>query len=136
MRLFYWLSIEPEDIEVWWAVAAVANSVFSFMWDLVMDWGLLHPGPLRSGHFGLRPVLLFHGFWGLYYLVIVCNLVGRMLWTLRWSPDATFLLGGSFFLGSFQQSAEVIRRCVWNVLRVEWECIRKNVHRSDKHFPV
>lgn len=124
-----------EDFEVMWALAAVVNSVFSFVWDLVMDWGLLHPAPLRNVHFGLRPILLFRGVWGFYHIAIVCNLLGRTLWSLRWSPQAKLFLG-SFFLTSLQQAAEVARRCLWSVLRVEWECIRRNVHRSDKHFPV
>merc|ERR1712032_1539160 len=80
---------------------------------------------------GLRPVLLFRGIWGFYHIAIVCNLLGRTLWSLRWSPYATELLG-SYFLTSFQQSAEVIRRCLWNLLRVEWEVIRRGVHRNDR----
>lgn len=125
-----WLLLRAEDYEALWAMAAVVNSVFSFVWDLVMDWGLLQPAP-----FGLRPVLLFRGVWGFYHLAITCNLLGRTLWSLRWSPQATLFLGG-FFLTSLQQAAEVLRRCLWNVIRVEWECIRRNIHRSDRHFRV
>mmetsp|Transcript_24359 Transcript_24359/g.61811 ORF Transcript_24359/g.61811 Transcript_24359/m.61811 type:complete len:440 (-) Transcript_24359:111-1430(-) len=129
-----WLVFDQEDFEALWAMAAVVNSVFSFFWDLTMDWGLLQPGT-SGAHFGLRPVLLFRGMWGFYHLAIVLNLLGRTLWSLRWSTEATVFLG-SFFLSTFQQAAEVLRRCSWNVLRVEWECIKKNLHRSDKHFPV
>lgn len=121
-----------EDFEFMWALAAVVNSLFSFLWDLVMDWGLLQAGAER---FGLRSVLLFHGAWGVYYVLIVINLVGRTLWSLRWSTEATVLLG-TFVLGTLQQAAEVVRRCLWNILRVEWECIKKGAHRMDKQFPV
>lgn len=130
-----WLIFNSEDFEAMWAMAAVINSIFSFLWDMVMDWGLLQPAPWHTIHFGLRPVLLFRGIWGFYHIAIILNLSGRTLWSLRWSPQATAFLG-SFFLGSFQQIAEILRRCLWNVLRVEWECIKKNVHRADKHFPV
>mmetsp|Transcript_2632 Transcript_2632/g.7583 ORF Transcript_2632/g.7583 Transcript_2632/m.7583 type:complete len:406 (+) Transcript_2632:84-1301(+) len=130
-----WLVFIPEDFEAMWAMSAVINSIFSFMWDLVMDWGLLQPSDKQSNNFGLRPVLLFRGIWGFYHMAITFNLMGRTLWSLRWSPQATAFLG-TFFLGTFQQFAEVIRRCLWNVIRVEWECIKKNVHRVDKHFPV
>jgi len=126
-----------EDFEAMWAIAAIINAVFSFIWDMVMDWGLMQPAPCEGMRwsFGLRPVLLFRGVCGFYHISIVLNLLGRTLWSLRWSPQATELLG-SFFLGSLQQSAEVLRRCLWNALRVEWEVIRKGIHRSDKHFPV
>jgi len=127
--------LETEDFEAMWAVASMLNAVFSFVWDLVMDWGLMQPGPCLNGSFGLRPMLLFRGIWGFYYLSIAFNLMGRTLWSLRWSPQATELLGIQF-LTTLQQGAEVLRRCLWNVLRIEWECIRRGVHRSDKHFTV
>lgn len=128
--------ISPEDFEVLWALAAVVNSVFSFLWDLVMDWGLLHLTPGKPAHFGLRPVLLFPGPAIVYYFAVFLNFVGRTLWSLRWSEQATVFLG-AFFLSSVQQSAEVIRRCLWNVFRVEWQCICKGkCPRSDKSFPV
>jgi len=130
-----WLVFRPEDFEAMWAMSAVINSIFSFMWDMVMDWGLLQPGDKQQASWGLRPVLLFRGVWGFYHIAILCNLCGRTLWSLRWSPQATMFLG-TFFLGSFQQVAEVLRRLLWNVLRVEWECIKKGVHRTDQHFPV
>merc|ERR1740138_119940 len=109
--------MEPEDFEVLWALAALINSVFSFMWDMAMDWGILQATgpPCRSTYFGLRPNLLFRGMWGFYHLAIILNLGGRPLWSLRWSTNATMFLG-SFFLATFQQVAEVSRRCLWNLL--------------------
>lgn len=53
--------LTSEDFEVLWALAAIVNSAFSFLWDLVMDWGLLHWVPLKLGNFGLRPTLLCLG---------------------------------------------------------------------------
>ncbi|CAE7736032.1 Comt, partial [Symbiodinium sp. CCMP2592] len=52
----------------------------------------------------------------LYYFAVFLNFIGRTLWSLRWSEQATVFLG-AFFLSSVQQSAEVIRRCLWNVFR-------------------
>lgn len=128
--------LSPDDFEAMWAMAGVVNAVFSFFWDLNMDWGLLQPGtvPFRSSHFGLRPVLLYKGLPGFYHSLIVLNLLGRMLWSLRWSEQATVFMG-AFFLSSFQQAAEVVRRCLWIMLRVEWECIKKGV-KVEKNFPV
>ncbi|CAE8618185.1 unnamed protein product, partial [Polarella glacialis] len=126
----------PDDFEAMWAISAVVNSFFSFSWDLVMDWGLLNPStPLRSHQFGLRPVLLYGGLTGFYHFAILFNFIGRTLWTLRWSPQATVFLG-TFFLASLQQAAEVARRCLWSVIRVEWECVKKGVRCDDKKiFP-
>lgn len=128
-----WTGADPgtarEDFEALWALAAVVNSVFSFFWDLTMDWGLLQAG-------GLRPVLLFKQLPCFYQVAIVLNLLGRTLWSLRWSPQATAMMG-SFFLPTLQQAAEVLRRCFWNLLRVEWECIKRNLHRvNEKQFAV
>eukprot|EP00435_Cladocopium_sp_Y103_P000192 s3138_g1.t1 len=122
-----------EDFEVLWALAAIVNSAFSFIWDLVMDWGLLHLMPHKPGNFGLRPVLLYPQPPIVYYLAIVLNFIGRTLWSLRWSEQATIFLG-AFFLSSVQQAAEVLRRCLWNVLRVEWQCICKG-KCSDRYRP-
>lgn len=128
--------LTSEDFEVLWALAAIVNSAFSFLWDLVMDWGLLHWVPLKLGNFGLRPTLLYPQPPVVYYFAIVLNFIGRTLWSLRWSEQATIFLG-AFFLSSVQQAAEVVRRCLWNVLRVEWQCICKGKWaRNDKSFPV
>eukprot|EP00434_Breviolum_minutum_P043857 symbB.v1.2.039114.t1/scaffold6356.1/size18794/2 len=129
--------LTSEDFEVLWALAAIVNSAFSFLWDLVMDWGLLHLMSHKCGNFGLRPVLLYPQPAIFYYLAIVLNLIGRTLWSLRWSEQATIFLG-AFFLSSVQQAAEVLRRCLWNVLRVEWQCICKGKcsQRNEKTFPV
>mmetsp|Transcript_24499 Transcript_24499/g.37219 ORF Transcript_24499/g.37219 Transcript_24499/m.37219 type:complete len:222 (+) Transcript_24499:2-667(+) len=126
------LGYSSQDFEFMFAIAAVVNSMFSYLWDLVMDWGLLQAG---AEPFGLRSVLLFRGIWGCYYLVIVTNLVGRGLWSLRWVPQVVVFFG-PFTLVTLQQAAEVSRRCMWNIIRVEWECIKKNVHRADKQFQV
>merc|ERR1712226_1230744 len=124
------LIVGSEDFEALWAAAAVVNSVFAYCWDIIMDWGFFPDLKCQTLRFGLRPILLYRKAWALYYIVIICNLLGRMCWSLRWSKEAHFLLGG-FFLTSTQQAAEVCRRCLWNILRVEWECINTGVGLSD-----
>ncbi|CAK9093624.1 Polycystin-2 (Polycystic kidney disease 2 protein homolog) [Durusdinium trenchii] len=79
--------LTSEDFEVLWALAAIVNSAFSFLWDLVMDWGLLHWVPLKLGNFGLRPTLLYPQPPVVYYFAIVLNFIGRTLWSLRWSEQ-------------------------------------------------
>merc|ERR1711933_341571 len=123
--------LQAEDFEVCWALAAIVNSGFSFMWDLTMDWGLLQPSSFKDKSLCLRPVLVLRGVFGFYYAAILWNGVGRSLWTLRWSPEAKLLLG-ALCLTNLQQAAEVVRRCLWSILRVEWECIRRGIHGSDR----
>lgn len=132
-----WLVLSAQDFEVMWALAAIVNAVFSFMWDLVMDWGLLQPGPGRKLQLstGLRPVLLFRSDWGFYHFAIVCNLLGRALWSLRWSISANDLLG-NFLLGTLQQTLEVLRRILWNTIRVEWEIVKRGIHRDESSLQV
>eukprot|EP00927_Polykrikos_kofoidii_P074528 TRINITY_DN70526_c0_g1_i1.p1 TRINITY_DN70526_c0_g1~~TRINITY_DN70526_c0_g1_i1.p1 ORF type:complete len:517 (-),score=70.13 TRINITY_DN70526_c0_g1_i1:23-1360(-) len=115
-----------DSVEALWALAAIVNAVFSFLWDMTMDWGLMNPAPYRTKLFGLRPTLLLRDIWAFYYFAILCNSLGRTAWTLRWSSSVVVFMG-SFALSSVLQVAEVSRRCLWNILRVEWECIRKSV---------
>lgn len=114
------------DFEVFWGLAAVFNTAFAAMWDIVFDWGLLQPGDSKASGVVLRPTLLLRPFVCVYYVAIVLNLGGRTLWTLRWSPSCAQL--GSFWCSSVGQSCEVLRRCAWNVLRVEWEVIKNGLH--------
>lgn len=124
--------IESEAFEALWAWAALINAVFSCMWDLVMDWGLLQPPAWGSrgtkvscSAMVLRPTLLLHSSPVMYHTVIATNMVGRTLWSLRWSTSCRAL--GAFTCPSVQQACEVVRRCIWNVLRIEWECIKKGI---------
>mmetsp|Transcript_50431 Transcript_50431/g.156341 ORF Transcript_50431/g.156341 Transcript_50431/m.156341 type:complete len:408 (+) Transcript_50431:61-1284(+) len=111
-----------EDLEIFGAFAGIVNTVFSLLWDLAMDWGLLHPAHPLSGRFGLRPVLLLCEGGCFYYLCVTSDALARANWTLRWSPEAVRL--GGFWLSSAQQAIEVSRRCLWSLLRVEWQCVR------------
>eukprot|EP00929_Paragymnodinium_shiwhaense_P081406 TRINITY_DN42583_c0_g1_i1.p1 TRINITY_DN42583_c0_g1~~TRINITY_DN42583_c0_g1_i1.p1 ORF type:complete len:424 (+),score=25.08 TRINITY_DN42583_c0_g1_i1:93-1364(+) len=123
-------AVGTAGFEVLWALAAILNSVCSFMWDLTMDWGFLNPAS-GKGSMGLRPTLLFRDVSTVYYVVVVCNVFGRTMWSLRWSSAASSMLG-SLTVATTQQVIEVTRRCLWNIIRVEWECVKKGVFRSDK----
>jgi len=109
-------------IEELWMFAALVNAVFSAMWDLVFDWGLLQPTKM-----GLRPVLLLRPAVPTYHCVVAMNLLGRTLWSLQWSNECKAL--GTAVCGTMQQCLEVFRRCMWNVLRVEWECIKNGINK-------
>lgn len=104
-----------------WIAVAVVSTVYSYVWDLKMDWGLLQPSK-KSKY--LREKLIYPRVW-VYYFAIIVNLFLRFAWILTISPALvahimkmrkelmTFIVG----------SLEMFRRSMWNFLRVEKEFI-------------
>lgn len=107
-------------------LCAVFNSMYSFLWDVIMDWGLGQPNLPKRVKF-LRHQLLYRPR-KLYYVVIVWDFGLRILWVTKWWGWTHY--GVDFKLIS--QVAEVLRRVVWNCLRVEWQCIKLEILGSKK----
>ncbi|OWA51829.1 putative Xenotropic and polytropic retrovirus receptor 1-like protein [Hypsibius exemplaris] len=94
-----------------WILCAVINSCYTFYWDVYMDWGLeLHKKTRPKG-------LKFHHI-TIYYLAIVEDLLLRFAWSITIAVDG--LLEKEITL-SILAAAEIFRRFVWNVFRVEDE---------------
>lgn len=128
--------LDADNLETLWAFSSLCNAVFSVMWDLVFDWGLLQPSPCVSKitlHTGLRPLLLLRPAIPVYHCAISLNLVGRTLWSLRWSQQCAAV--GGLFCSNVQQISEVLRRCLWNVFRVEWQVIKCELHSIKHELP-
>lgn len=107
-------------------LCAVFNSMYSFLWDVIMDWGLGQPNlPKRVTL--LRHQLHFKPH-KLYYGVIVVDFGLRILWVTKWWGWTHY--GVDFKLIS--QVAEVLRRVIWNCLRVEWQCIKLDILGTKK----
>lgn len=106
----------------------ILSSVGSFSWDIMMDWGLARSSSRRNC--GLRELLLFRGP-GVYYMAVFLNLVLR-LWSpvmnLTSLPKLAHQSGIDFMF--LVEVMEVVRRSVWSVFRIEWECIQSLVSRS------
>ncbi len=67
---------------------------------------------------------------GISVLIIVTDTILRFSWTLRFYVK----LSDAFIL--FQQFLEVIRRALWNLLRVEWENLKQSgQHHHQHHLP-
>jgi hypothetical protein len=123
------------------------NAFYALYWDIVMDWGMMQNPTVvvanaagcatvptgRSSnnhttttnefscrHGLLRPRLRF-GF-TMSLLILLADSVLRFSWLLRFvpaffpSPDALILC---------TQFLEVVRRAIWNLLRIEWENIKQ-----------
>ncbi|KAF1336364.1 Inositol monophosphatase, partial [Globisporangium splendens] len=114
------------DKSSFFLLCAVFNSMYSFLWDVIMDWGLGQPNLPRRVRF-LRHQLLFKPK-KLYYVVIVVDFLLRILWVTKWWDWEHY--GVDFKLVS--QVAEVVRRVVWNNVRVEWQCIKLEILGTKK----
>lgn len=98
-----------------WIVSAIISSMYTFTWDIKMDWGLF------EGKYKLRSELIYSKKF-YYVLAIIEDLIFRSLWTLNISvgeAGASFLEGN--ILGSVLAIMEVFRRFVWNFFRLENE---------------
>ncbi|ERS99824.1 hypothetical protein HMPREF1624_03189 [Sporothrix schenckii ATCC 58251] len=112
-----------------WLAAVLANSLYSFYWDVAKDWDLTlfdgararnapdHPWALRRRRLvgGGQPIV--------YYGAMALDLLLRCTWSLKLSPhlDHVADFESSLFL---MQLLEVLRRWVWIFFRVETEWIR------------
>lgn len=110
-----------------WLLFVTINTIFSTMWDLLVDWDLLMWPRLGQKGLLLRPQLVvFPHRPSVYYGAIAFDIVGRASWMLRLMALSYYrswpgLLGlldsdlGVFLL----QLVEVLRRFVWLIFRLE-----------------
>jgi hypothetical protein len=115
----------PIVVPIIWFGILIINTLYKYIWDIVKDWGLLRVFTWK--HFLLRNTLMQRALW--YYLALVLNLLVRMLWFIvfllrynipsRWW-DTEFMLFGLLV-------AEVLRRFIWNIFRLENE----HLHNAD-----
>ncbi|KAL1887787.1 protein-ER retention protein [Ceratocystis pirilliformis] len=128
--VIFFSSLQKAEPSYWhyklWAMAALLNSLYSFWWDVTKDWDLTlldddrrvskeYPWGLRSRRF-FQPV-------GVYYVVIVLDLVLRLTWSVKLSPHLSHVSDYEVTIYALQL-AEVLRRFAWIFVRVETEWIR------------
>jgi EXS family len=106
-----------------------------------MDWGLLVPGVHRFTY-RLRNQRLYP-YKRFYWALVIINTLLRFCWTLSFVPfhylSATGVLTSNFSSEAWSNilvptiaSAEIIRRTLWGLLRVEWEAIKIGNDMSGK----
>jgi hypothetical protein len=102
--------------QFFWILLFVGSSLYSFFWDVYMDWGLGRPD-----HAFLGPRLMYpNRFY--YYGVICADFFLRFMWVLTLVPPqsgATFELPN--YLTFMTMSVELLRRMLWGSLRLEQE---------------
>ena len=118
-----------------WLSCFVLATLYQVWWDVFMDWELL---VVDSSGVRLRRTRVYPYAW-IYWTIFAINFVLRFCWTLSFLPphylnqagvlSATFEGDLSHILEPTIASAEIIRRTLWGLLRVEMEAIK--VGRKD-----
>lgn len=102
--------------DVFWMLIFVSSSLYSYFWDVRMDWGL---GRLKNGMLGTR--LMFPKKY-VYYLVMVVDLFLRFMWVTTLIPPQS---GAQFeipqYLSMVTMAVELARRTIWGFFRLEHE---------------
>merc|ERR1712228_7952 len=98
-----------------WFVCTLLSSMYSFYWDLQMDWNLF---PWKDR------IKSYPKWW--YGIAVIIDCVLRFFWTFTLFPDENPFFDGSkwslvviIMFRTFVATAEVFRRCVWALFRVE-----------------
>jgi hypothetical protein len=102
---------------IWWLIALL-STIYSYTWDIKKDFGFLQPGE----NYPLREKLSYKNKY-FYYFCLVTNLFLRFMWVLTVSPDIVYRFIRPEFFMLFIYSAEVLRRGMWNFIRVEYQHI-------------
>ncbi|KAI8072627.1 EXS family-domain-containing protein [Gongronella butleri] len=122
-----------------WMVAVFFNSMFSFWWDIAMDWSLIqvtyehltakHASiGLHQHHQSATPMIRFRRHMhfsstSVYFFAMMLDFVLRITWSLKLSSNMYFQqVAGSIFL---LELLEVARRWLWIIFRLESEWVKR-----------
>ena len=128
---------EPDAKQnVLWIGCFVLATLYQVWWDVFMDWELLE---YRDGAYRLRSKRLYSRR-SMYFGIFTVNFVLRFCWTMTLIPRRYLSESGMLkdayssdfqtFIGPALASAEIIRRSLWGLLRVEWEAIKTSSERE------
>ena len=145
-----------------WMTCFFVATMYQVWWDVFMDWGLLERDPsfgynyfhatnsngdgrswLWWWPYSLRSQRLYRRKW-VYHVIFGINLCLRFVGMITLIPPvylsrSTGLIVNTFndtdfqlFVGSLVASAEIFRRTIWALLRLEWEVIRTSRSESSR----
>ena len=100
-----------------WLANAFISGCYSSFWDLKMDWGYFES---NSYNWPLRNKTKFKKKF-LCILSIPVDIILRFLWMLSISPEIMSQYIKPEFLALVLYTLEMIRRAIWNFIRVEFE---------------
>ena len=119
-----------------WILAFVCATLYQLWWDVFLDWELLEwiPGSgCMGGSYHLRRQRLYKAK-SLYFFIFIVNAILRFGWAMIVMPTR-YLSPSGALLNTFSTDfptliapvlacAEVVRRSLWGLLRVELEVIK------------
>ncbi|XP_015437089.1 PREDICTED: xenotropic and polytropic retrovirus receptor 1 homolog [Dufourea novaeangliae] len=100
-----------------WIISCCINSIYSFTWDLKMDWGLLDSNAGENKF--LREEVVYSAA-GFYYFAIIEDFILRFAWIASFGLVESGYVS-SDLMTSIVAPLEVFRRFVWNFFRLENE---------------
>jgi len=131
----------PSNKDKWlWLLMFVIATLYQVWWDTFMDWDLFH---YDGKSYTLRTNRMYK-YNLLYYFIFVLNFLLRFCWTLSFIPPQTLSREGLLLptlssdahfkniINPALASAEIIRRSLWALLRVELQAIKMTQHQSVK----
>ncbi|RLN74005.1 hypothetical protein BBJ28_00009005 [Nothophytophthora sp. Chile5] len=101
-----------------WLFLFTASSLYTWVWDVTMDWGLGRPQYKFLGD-----SQMFSRKW-VYYAAIVADLFLRFAWTLTLIPPRGAARWLPLYLQPFTMVLELFRRTFWSFFRLENEHLR------------
>ncbi|CEF67600.1 Xenotropic and polytropic retrovirus receptor 1 [Strongyloides ratti] len=123
-KILYKWSVDkyPEGNEFFfylWVAAYVLSFSYTYIWDIMMDFGLFDPKAPKDAPF-LREEIIYEKWF--YYFAIVEDFVLRLTWVLNVSLSEAWSLSGDMTT-CLTAPLEVFRRYIWNYIRLENEHI-------------
>lgn len=100
-----------------WMISSIVSSLYSYTWDIKMDWGLFDKNAGENKF--LREEIVYSSTY-FYYFAIVEDLLLRFSWALALYLTQMKLVSGEV-MTSITAVLEVFRRFVWNFFRLENE---------------
>ncbi|KAM3959865.1 solute carrier family 53 member 1 [Aphomia sociella] len=100
-----------------WFACQLVSSLYTYTWDVKMDWGLFTVGPSAENKFLREEIVYSPGF---YYFAIVEDFVLRFIWTVSFIITENKVVSGET-MTSILAPLEVFRRFIWNFFRLENE---------------
>jgi hypothetical protein len=125
-----------------WIIMFVLATFYQLWWDIFMDWELLE-WHHETGAYKLRKRRLFQRD-AVYIFIFLVNFILRFGWTLIVMPT-TYLSPSGALLNTFSVDfmtlvtplltcAEIIRRTLWGLIRIELEVIKIQEKEQDAEY--
>lgn len=113
-----------------WFMVLIISTIYCYVWDVCCDWGYV-------SRKGFRKQIGFTNARWFYKFAMVTNAIGRLGWALTITPYSIIPGLGHQTTKTIAGTLEILRRCQWTLLRVEWEFIENpNKYRSISQVPI